>query len=52
VIFFPDRVIEPVTTASVELIPGPVQEAMGKQVVHAACDAWLQYILHKKIKFR
>lgn len=49
---FTGRVIEPVIIASVELVPGPVQEAMGKQVVNAACDAWLQYILHKKIRFR
>ena len=47
-----DRVVEPVMSALVEYVGGPVQEAMGKQVIQAACEAWLQFILQRKIQFR
>ncbi|CAL8071365.1 unnamed protein product [Orchesella dallaii] len=48
---FIDRVVEPVFKAAVNLVPPIVQESLGKQVIYAMCDAWLHYILQKKIKF-
>ena len=52
IIIITDRIIEPVVSALVEFVPGPVQEAMGKQVIQAACEAWLEFILQRKIQFR
>ncbi|CAG7830238.1 unnamed protein product, partial [Allacma fusca] len=48
---FIERVMEPVISAVVEFVRGPVQEAIGKQVVQAACEAWLEFILEKQIHF-